>query len=103
MIVFFVIGILLAGSLAYGAYYLLQMQVLEERLTLDDAKGYYLIACILVAFLVSAGFFYAGQALGYDQQEQTSTAMALGILLDIMVTLLVLIYGLVKFREPEHY
>ena len=48
-------------------------------------------------------FFYAGQALGYDQQEQTSAAMALGILLDIMVTLLVLIYGLVKFREPEHY
>ena len=26
MIVFFVIGILLAGSLAYGAYYLLQTQ-----------------------------------------------------------------------------
>lgn len=103
MIVFFVLGMLLAGALAYGGYFLLQAQVLEERLTLDDAKGYYLITCILVAFLVSAGFFYAGQVLGYGQQEQTSAAMALGILLDIMVTLLVLIYGLVKFREPEHY
>ncbi len=29
--------------------------------------------------------------------------MALAILLYIMVTMLTLIFGLVKFREPEHY
>lgn len=103
MLVFFLSGLILSGALAYGAYYLLQRLVFEERLSLDDAKGYYLIGCILVAFAVSAGCFYVGQGLGYDQQEETSTTMALGILLDIMVTLLVLIYGLVKFREPEHY
>lgn len=103
MLVFFLSGLVLSGVLAFGAYVILQNLVLEERMSLDDAKGYYLISCILVAFMVSAGCFYVGQTLGYDQQEETATAMALGILLDIMVTLLVLIYGLVKFREPEHY
>lgn len=103
MVVYFMVGLLMAGALAYGVFYLLQDYVLKEQLALDDAKGYFLIACILVAFVVSAACFYIGQVLGYDQTEQTSTMMALGILLDIMVTLLVLIYGLVKFREPEHY
>ena len=103
MIFYFLFGLILAGGLAYGAYYLLQNRVLEELLSLDDAKGYYLIGCILVAFFVSASTFYLGQVLGYGQDEQSSTLMALCILLNIMATLLVLIYGLVKFREPEHY
>lgn len=103
MFFFFLVGLLLAGALSYAAYYFLQEQVLNESLSLDDAKGYYLVVCILVAFVVSASCFYIGQLIGFDQQEETSTMMALAILLDIMVTLLVLIYGLVKFREPEHY
>jgi cation transporter-like permease len=77
--------------------------VLEEMLTLDDGKGYYLVACILIGFMLALGGFYTGQALGFDQQEGTSTMMALAILLYIMVTMLTLIFGLVKFREPEHY
>ena len=71
-------------------------------ITMDDGKGYFLVACILIGFVVSVTCFYVGQTLGY-QQEDTSTMMALAILLDIMVTMLTLIYGLVKFREPEHY
>lgn len=103
MIAFFVISMLVAGTICFSAYYLLQQKVLAETLTLDDGKGYFLIACILIGFMVSAVGFYIGQIIGYDQNEGTSTMMALAILLDIMVTLLALIYGLVKFREPEHY
>lgn len=103
MIAFFLVSMGIAGVVCFVAYFLLQRKVLEETLTLDDGKGYFLVACILIGFLISAGGFYVGQTAGYDQQEGTSTMMALAILLDIMVTLLVLIYGLVKFREPEHY
>lgn len=103
MAYFFALGILIASASAYGLYYVFQHFVLLERVKMDDAKGYYLIACILVAFIISAVSFYVGQMLGYGQQEQTSSLMALAILLDIMATLLVLIYGLVKFHEPEHY
>lgn len=103
MLMYFVVGMVVAAVLAYGAYYVLQVQVLTERLSLDDGKGYYLISCIVSGFLISAGFFWLGQSFGYDQQEHSSTMMALSLLLNIMVTLLVLIYGLVRFHEPEHY
>lgn len=100
---FFGLGILVASASAYGLYYIFQHYVLLERMKLDDAKGYYLISCIVTAFVISAVSLYVGQLLGYDQKEPTSSMMALAILLDIMATLLVLIYGLVKFHEPEHY
>ncbi len=100
---FFVLGILIASTAAYGLYYIFQRYVLLERMKLDDAKGYYLISCIVMAFIISAASLYVGQLLGYDQKEPASSMMALAILLDIMATLLVLIYGLVKFHEPEHY
>ena len=103
MVAYFLVGMALASLLCYGAYFLLQVKVLDETLTMDDGKGYFLVACILIGFVVSVTCFYVGQTLGYDQQEDTSTMMALAILLDIMVTMLTLIYGLVKFREPEHY
>ena len=103
MIAFFIVSMGAAGAVCFAAYYLLQQKVLDESLTLDDGKGYFLVACILIGFVVSAAAFYVGQVVGYDQSESTSTMMALAILLDIMVTLLTLIYGLVKFREPEHY
>lgn len=103
MIAYFSIGILLAGGLVFALYYYLQISVLNERLTLDDGKGYLLISAIVVAFLMSAGSFAVGQYFGYDQNEQSSSLMALAILFNIMAALLMLIYGLVKFHEPEHY
>lgn len=103
MIAFFLVGMVVALAVCFATYYLLQQKVLEEALTLDDGKGYFLVACIFIGFIISASVFYIGQVMGYDQNENMSTMMALAILLDIMVTLLTLIYGLVKFREPEHY
>jgi len=103
MVVYFLVGMVLSAGLCFGAYWFIQQKVLEEVLSLDDGKGYYLVACILIGFVLALGCFYTGQSLGYDQQEESSTMMALAILLDIMVAMLTLIFGLVKFREPEHY
>lgn len=103
MTLYFVTGLVLATALALAMYYVLQDWVLKEKLKLDDAKGYFLIGCIVIAFAISALYFYLGQQFGFDQEEQRATIMALSILLDIMATLLALIYGLVKFHEPEHY
>lgn len=100
---YFVTGMVLAAAMCFGAYWVLQQKVLEEVMSLDDGKGYFLVACILIGFVLALGCFYVGQSLGYDQQESSSTMMALAILLDIMVTMLTLIFGLVKFRNPEHY
>ena len=58
---------------------------------------------VVTAMTDSAGFFWAGQVMGYDQAEETSQAMGLAILLDVMVALLSLIWGLVSLKEPEQY
>ncbi|MGK0250247.1 MAG: hypothetical protein ACI910_003016 [Oleispira sp.] len=103
MIAYFIISISMTALVCYGAYRILQKQVDTCQLTLDDAKGYYLIAAILIGFLGSAISFYIGQVLGYSNQEESSSAMALAILLDIMAALLTLIWGLVTFHQPEKY
>ncbi|MBE0482477.1 MAG: hypothetical protein IBX52_03150 [Bacterioplanes sp.] len=103
MIAYFLIGMVLSALLCLGVYALLQQRVNNEQLSLDDGKGYLLVSCIVVGFIVASAGFYIGQVLGYDRQEHTSTMMALAILLNIMVTMLSLIFGLVKFREPERY
>ncbi|MEN9465905.1 MAG: hypothetical protein RL217_2086 [Pseudomonadota bacterium] len=103
MLTFMITGLVVASVLSWLAYYLWQQTVLRERFKLDDAKGYFLMSCIVIAFFNSAGLFYFGQVLGFDQADDSSTMMALGILLSIMATLLVLIFGLTKFHEPERY
>jgi hypothetical protein len=103
MIAYFIISISMTALICYGTYRIFQQQVDTCKLTLDDAKGYYLIAAILIGFLGSAISFYVGQVLGYSNQEESSSAMALAILLDIMAALLTLIWGLMNFHQPEKY
>lgn len=103
MIAYFIISISMTIVICYGAFRFFQQWVDNDRLLLDDAKGYYLISAILIGFLASALSFYVGQMMGYSDQEATSTGMALAILLDVMAALLTLIWGLTRFREPEQY
>ncbi|WP_221801753.1 hypothetical protein [Oceanobacter mangrovi] len=103
MLSFFIAGLVVTVGLSIASYMLLQRRVLDEVLRLDDAKGYLLVIAVLIAFLVSAVCFYFGQVMGYDQAEETSTLMALAILLDVTSSLICLIVGLQRMREPEHY
>ena len=103
MLFYFLSGVILSLGLAYALYVFFRDRALSERIKLDDAKGFYLISCIGLAFVVSALFFWIGQSMGYDANEESSTLMAMSILLDIMMVLLMLIFGLVKIQEPEHY
>lgn len=103
MAVYFLSGVLVTLVLCTSVRWWIQSLLNQERLLLDDAKGYFLITCIVVGFLVCAGFFWIGQVAGYDQVEETSQTMGLAILLDVMVALLGLIWGLVSLKEPEQY
>ncbi len=103
MAVYFLTGCLITLVMCGSIRWWIQNLLNREQLLLDDAKGYFLIACIVVGFLVSAGFFWAGQVLGYGETQETSEAMGLAILVDVMIALLSLIWGLVSLREPEKY
>lgn len=103
MAVFFLVSILATVAIGLGVFMLLQHKVFDESLKLDDAKGYYLVICILIGFVACAGSLYTGQMLGFDLQEANSLLLSLVLLMDVMAALMVLIYGLMKFRQPEHY
>jgi len=103
MAIYFLSGVLVTLVLCGGIRWWLQQLLNKEKLMLDDAKGYFLILCFVIVFLVSAGFFWAGQILGYDQTEETMQPMVLAILMDVLVALLSLIWGLVSLKEPEQY
>lgn len=103
MMTYLILSVGLTALACFGVYRLFQQQVLEQYMTLDDAKGFFLIGSILLGFIASAISFYIGSLMGYSAQEESSTVMALTVLLDVMAALLVLIWGLVKLREPEVY
>ncbi|MEK9712681.1 MAG: hypothetical protein VW258_08945 [Thalassolituus sp.] len=103
MAIYFLSGVLVTLVLCAGIRWWLQQLLNKEKLMLDDAKGYFLILCFVIVFLVSAGFFWTGQILGYDQTEETMQPMVLAILMDVLVALLSLIWGLVSLKEPEQY
>ena len=60
MAIYFLSGVLITLVLCGGIRWWIQRLLAQEKLMLDDAKGYFLITCIVVGFLVSAGFFWAG-------------------------------------------
>lgn len=103
MLGFFVGGIFLTLSLCIGSYLMLQRRVLTEEMSLDDAKGYLLICCVLSGFLVSASCFYIGQTFLMLEQGTQSGQLALALLLDVTSALAVLIFGLQRMRLPEQY
>jgi len=103
MAVYFLSGVLVTLVLCSGTRWWLQWMLSKETMRLDDAKGYFLILCILFGFLSCAGFFWAGQSAGYGDNPETSQAMGLSLLLDLGVALLSLIWGLVSLKEPEQY
>lgn len=101
--VYFLLSVGITGALCFTVYRLFQQQVYQQTMSLDDAKGFYLISSILLGFITSAISFYAGSMLGFGAQEETSAFLALTVLLDVMAALLMLIFGLVKMHEPEVY
>ena len=103
MIAYFIISTSMTAMICYYTHRFFQQWVDKDQLLVDDAKGYFLISAIFIGFTASAISFYVGQTLGYGEQEATSTAMGLAILLDVMAALLTLIWGLAHFREPEQY
>ncbi|MGB1090618.1 MAG: hypothetical protein ACPGYX_00740 [Oceanobacter sp.] len=96
-------GVLATLALCVGFYLFAQKKVLADEMTLDEAKGYLLIVCVLAGFAVSAAEFYFGQTLGFNEQNGRTGELALAMLLDITTALSVLIYGLQRMRMPEQY
>jgi hypothetical protein len=103
MILFFFGSMVFTACMCVLAYRIFAQKIEQFQLKLDDGRGYYLISMLLVAFVSSALAFFVGSMLGFQANAAQQDSMVLIVLLNAVVALLALIYGLVHFREGERY
>ncbi|WP_396587568.1 hypothetical protein [Bermanella sp. R86510] len=103
MILYLILSLLVTIGLCVLAYYFFSQQILQHKMKLDDGRGYYLIVMILVAFFCSGAAYFIGSLIGYDQTPAQQKQLTAAILLNAVIALLGLTYGLLKFREGEKY
>ena len=103
MILYFLATLLFTVGLCFALYRYFGRLVLSSVLKLDDGRGYYLISMLLVAFFSSGLAYYVGGLLGFDQNPTEQSHLVTVILLNAVITLLALTYGLTHFKEGERY
>lgn len=103
MIFFFFGSMIFTAALCVLAYRFFAQKIEQFQLKLDDGRGYYLISMLLVAFVSSALAFFVGSIMGFQSNPEQQDGMVLIVLLNAVVALFALIYGLVHFREGERY
>ena len=103
MVLYFMFTLFLTMLVCFGLYRYFGQLVITSTLKLDDGRGYYLICMLLVAFFSSALAYYVGGILGYDQDPAQQSHLVSVILLNAVVALLALTYGLTHFKEGERY
>ncbi len=85
------------------AFRYFEAQILSLKIKLDDGRGYYLICILVVAFFGSAISYYAGTLLGYESDPMQQGYLVTAMLLNAVVALLGLTYGVVHLKEGERY
>ena len=68
---------------------------------LDDGRGYFLISVILIAFVCASVSYFVGVLLGFDRDPELQGRLIAAVLLNTVVALLSLTYGLLHFKEGE--
>ena len=103
MILYFLITLSCTIGVCYGLYRYFGQQIEQLNLKLDDGRGYFLISVLVVSFFSSALAYYVGGLLGYEQDPTQQGRLVAVILLNAVVALLALTYGLTHFKEGERY
>jgi len=103
MILYFVITLACTMGLCFGAYRFFGQQIASLNLKLDDGRGYYLVCVLLITFFGSALSYYVGGLLGYAQNAAQHDSLGVVIMLNAVVALAALTYGLMHFKEGERY
>ena len=103
MILYFIVTLACTVGLCFGAFRFFARQVATLSLKLDDGRGYYLVCVLLITFFGSALAYYGGGLLGYVQNSVQLDRLGIVIMLNTLVALAALTYGLLHFKEGERY
>ncbi len=103
MILYFFLTLACTIGMCFGLYRYFGLQIHQLNLKLDDGRGYFLISVLLITFFGSALAYYVGGVLGYDQNAVQEGRLGAVIMLNVVVALVALTYGLMHFKEGERY
>jgi len=103
MILYILITLVCTVGLCVAAYRFFSHRIEHFQLSLDDGRGYYLISMLVIAFFGSSLSYFVGGFFGFDQNDSQQQLLTAAILLNAVVALLGLTYGLVSFKEGERY
>lgn len=103
MILYILITLICTVGLCVGAYRFFSHRIEHFQLSLDDGRGYYLISMLVIAFFGSSLAYFIGGFFGFDESVSQQQLLTAAILLNAVVALLGLTYGLVSFKEGERY
>ncbi len=90
-------------GMCFGLYRYFGLQIEQLNLKLDDGRGYFLISVLVVSFFSSALAYYVGGLLGFEQDPAQQGRLVAVILMNAVVALLALTYGLTHFKAGERY
>lgn len=103
MILYILFTLACTVGLCVVAYRFFFRKIEQFEMSLDDGRGYYLISMLIIAFFGSALSYFIGGAFGFDQSMPQQQLLTAAILLNAVVALLALTYGLISFKEGEKY
>ena len=103
MILYILFTLVCTVGLCVLAYRFFDRKIEQYQLTLDDGRGYYLISMLVIAFFGSSVAYFAGGLFGFDANLEQQQLLTAAILLNAVVALLALTYGLISFKEGEKY
>ena len=103
MILYFIFTLALTVGLCVLSFRYFYQQIEQFQIKLDDGRGYFLISMLMIAFIGSVIAFYLGGLLGYNETAAQQGRMVVAILLNLVVALLSLTWGLMNFKEGERY
>ena len=103
MILYILFTLACTVGLCVLAFRFFSNKIEHFQMSLDDGRGYYLISMLIVAFFGSSLSYFVGGAFGFDQSVPQQQLLTAAILLNAVVALLALTYGLISFKEGERY
>lgn len=104
MFIYIVALALIIGGASAGVILALQALVREGRLPAYDARGYLVVAVLLLTFLVGGlAYFWGVSRFGAPRVDADSANGAvLGLLFTVCACIAALGYGLTRLKTPPH-
>jgi len=96
-----ILAIMTTGATAL-AYIAIQISLQDKRLSIYDARGFYMVALVFITFLLTSLAYYWGDSR-FDTAADGVSQPVVGVLFALCCSLAGLAFGLVRLKEIDPF